>query len=125
MPPLEVVDTFDRAAVLLDAERLGLLDALATPDSAAGIARRLGLARQGVNYHLRALEQAGLVQEVEQRRKGNCVERIVRRSATSYLISPAILGRLGPTGDASGDPSSPAGLIAAAARTITEAAMAD
>ena len=40
--------------------------------------RDLGLSRQKVNYHLRALEDAGLVEHVEDRRRGNCTERIVR-----------------------------------------------
>jgi hypothetical protein len=48
----------------------------------------LALPRQQVGYHLRALEQAGLVELVEERRKGNCIERIVRAAACSYVISP-------------------------------------
>ena len=37
--------------------RLRILESLAGPDTAAGVARRLRVARQKVNYHLRALEK--------------------------------------------------------------------
>jgi hypothetical protein len=50
---------------------------LETPDSASGRARRLKVARQLV-YHLKELESAGLVEVVEERKKGNCIERILR-----------------------------------------------
>ncbi len=50
--------------------------------------------RQKVNYHLRALEKAGFVELVEERKKGNCTERVVRATATAYLISPDALGAL-------------------------------
>lgn len=84
-----------RAAALLQADKRQLLEMLREPDSSAGLARRLGLTRQQVNYHLRELEAAGLVEFVEERRKGNCVERLVRATAASYLISPEAMGRLG------------------------------
>jgi DNA-binding transcriptional ArsR family regulator len=93
--PVEVVREPKRAAALLQADKRRLLEMLREPDSSAGLARRLGLPRQQVNYHLRELEAAGLVQFVEERRKGNCVERLVRATAASYLISPEAMGRLG------------------------------
>jgi DNA-binding transcriptional ArsR family regulator len=62
--------------VLLDPERRRLLEALREePDSASGLARRLDDSRQRLNYHLRTLEEAGLVELREERRRGNCVER--------------------------------------------------
>src|SRR5579862_8354674 len=79
--PIEVVQGPERAAALLDPVRLRILEGLAEPDSAAGVARRLGLPRQRVNYHLHELEKHELVRFVEERRKGNCVERIVRATA--------------------------------------------
>ena len=68
---------------------------LGEPGSAAGLGRKLGLPRQRVNYHLRELEKEGLLEVVEERKKGNCVERIVRATARSYLISSEALGTLG------------------------------
>jgi biotin operon repressor len=37
------------------------------PDSGSGVARRIGMPRQQVNYHLRELEKPGLVKFVEER----------------------------------------------------------
>ncbi len=93
--PVEVVRSAKRASALLHPDRLKLLELLSEPDSSAGLARKLDLPRQQVNYHLRELETLGLVEFVEERRKGNCVERIVRATARSYLISPEAIGRLG------------------------------
>jgi DNA-binding transcriptional ArsR family regulator len=64
--------------------RRRLLDRLHEPASATQLATELGLSRQRVNYHLRALEDAGLVELVEERRRRGCVERVLRvRSTTS------------------------------------------
>ena len=92
---LLVVREPHRATVLLDRQRQRLLSALEEePDSASGLARRLGDTRQRVNYHLRELEAAGFVELVEERRRGNCVERILRATARHYVIDPAALGAL-------------------------------
>ena len=49
-----------------------------------------------MNYHLRTLEQHGLVELVELRRRGNMTERVMRATAASYVISPAALGAAAP-----------------------------
>ena len=61
------------------------------------LAERIGLARQRVNYHLKTLEKHGLVELVDERRKGNCMERVLRATAASYVISPAALAPVQPT----------------------------
>ncbi len=90
--PVELVDDPARAAALLSPERLRIVGALGEgedgADSAAGVARRVGLPRQKVNYHLRELERRGLVELVEERKKGNCMERIVRPVAAEFVIAP-------------------------------------
>ena len=75
----------------LDPVRARLLAELAEPGSATKLGARVGMPRQKVNYHLRTLERYGLVELVEERRKGNCVERVVRATAAAYVISPAAL----------------------------------
>jgi DNA-binding transcriptional ArsR family regulator len=107
---------------VLDPARLRLLGELQQPGSAAGLARRLSLPRQKVNYHLRELEKAGLVRLVEERRKGNCVERVVQATATSYVIDPGILGPLAADPDRIEDRLSSAYLVAVAAKAIRELA---
>jgi DNA-binding transcriptional ArsR family regulator len=119
---LEVLRTPEPAAALLDRTRQRLLAHLAQPNSAAGLARALRLPRQRVNYHLRVLEREGLVELVEQRRKGNCLERVVRASARAFVISPEALGALGDTPQDAQDRFSSAYLIATAGRAIKDVA---
>ncbi len=94
--PVEVIDDVVRAACLLKPVRLDLLDALREPDSAAGLARRLDVPRQRLNHHLKELERAEFVELVEERRRGNCTERVFRATAERYLIAPQVLGDLAP-----------------------------
>jgi DNA-binding transcriptional ArsR family regulator len=117
---LRVVRDAEPAAALLDPVRQRLLAELRQPDSATGLARRLRLPRQRLNYHLRVLESAGLVELVEERRKGNCLERVVRATARTFVISPEALGPLGLPADTAPDRLSSAYLIGAAGRTIRE-----
>jgi DNA-binding transcriptional ArsR family regulator len=120
---VEVIREAAQAAALLQPGRLQLLRGLAAPDSAAGLARRLGMPRQRVNYHLRELEKHGLVELVAEQQKGNCVERLVRATARSYLISPEVLGALAADPGAVEDRVSAIYLVAVAARTIREVAV--
>jgi DNA-binding transcriptional ArsR family regulator len=119
---LSVIRGPREAALLLQPTRRKLVAHLAEPGSASSLARKLGLPRQRLNYHLRELEKQGLVEFVEERRKGNCVERIVRATARSYLISPEALGLLGASAEERQDHWSASSLIAAAARAVRDVA---
>jgi DNA-binding transcriptional ArsR family regulator len=119
---LDVVRSAESAAALLDPTRQQLLAQLKEPDSATGLARRLKLPRQRINYHLKVLEGAGLVELVEERRKGNCLERVVRATARAFIISPEALGELGPDAELAADRLSSTYLIATAGRAIREVA---
>jgi predicted ArsR family transcriptional regulator len=110
-------------AVLMRPMRSQMLEALAEPGSAASVARKLAVPRQKVNYHLRELERQGLVELVEERKRGNCVERIVRATAKSYVVSAEALATLASDPDAARDVFSSRYLVAAAARTIRELAV--
>ena len=57
---VQVIQSAETAATLFSPARMRILEHLAEADSAAGIARRLGLPRQQVGYHMRELQQAGL-----------------------------------------------------------------
>lgn len=117
---LEFVRDPDRATTLLHPLRRRILEGLRQPDSAAGLARQLDLSRQKVNYHLRELEKNGLVELVEERRKGNCIERIVRATARAYLISPEAVGDLAGDPDRIRDHFSSAYLVTLAATAIRD-----
>jgi DNA-binding transcriptional ArsR family regulator len=115
---VQVIQSAESAEKLLKPGRLQMLQLLVEPDSATGVAKRLGMSRQTANYHLRELEKEGLVEFVEQRAKGNCLERVVRASARSYVISQAALGALGAPPAEVCDRFSSAYLVSAAARAI-------
>ena len=120
MDSIEIVCGAGAAAALLGKDRNRILHELSAPDSAAGVARRLGLPRQKVSYHLRELERVGLVRAVEERRKGNCTERIVEASARAYVIGPQALGPLGRDAGGERDWFSIAHLTRAAANVIRD-----
>jgi DNA-binding transcriptional ArsR family regulator len=108
------------AEISLDPVRARLLAALAEPGSAASLAAAAGLSRQQANYHLRALERHGLVELVEERRKGNCTERILQATAASYVISPSALAQVAPDPDRAPDQASARWMLALAARLVRE-----
>jgi DNA-binding transcriptional ArsR family regulator len=108
------------AEASLDPVRARLLADLAEPGSATSLAARSGLSRQTANYHLRALERHGLVELVEERRKGNCVERVLQATAASYVISPTALASVAPDPSRSPDRLSARWLLALAARLVQE-----
>jgi DNA-binding transcriptional ArsR family regulator len=121
--PLQIVADPDRAAIALSPDRRRLLAALGEePDSATGLAARLGESRQRLNYHLRELERAGFVELVEERKKGNCVERVMRAKARHWLIDPGALAGLADEPLPPADRFSATYLVALAARAIREVA---
>ena len=120
MLDVTVIDDAAAAASSLDPIRSRLLAELAEPASATMLAARVGLARQKVNYHLRELELHGLVELVEERRKGNVTERMLRATAASYVISPQALTVMQPDPDRAPDRLSGRWLLALAARMVRE-----
>jgi DNA-binding transcriptional ArsR family regulator len=70
--------------------RVQILEALREPASAAAVARSIGHPRQKVNYHLKELESAGLIELVGERRVGNFVESLYRAVARTFLVSPEV-----------------------------------
>jgi DNA-binding transcriptional ArsR family regulator len=115
-----VIDEPAAAEVSLDPIRTRLLAELVEPASASALAAKVGLPRQKVNYHLHALERYGLVELVEERRKGNMTERVMRATAASYVISPSALAALAPDPDRSPDQLSALWMLSLAARLVRE-----
>jgi len=120
---LEVIEDPAAAMVAMDPVRSRLLAMLAqAPASATQLAATLDLPRQRVNYHLRALEAHGLLELVQERPRRGVTERVLRASASAYLVSPAALGDAAP---AAGRPEgadrlSARYLAAIAARAVQE-----
>jgi DNA-binding transcriptional ArsR family regulator len=120
MHDVTVIDDPAAAGVSLDPIRARLLAELAEPGSASALAARVGLTRQKANYHLRELERHGLVELVEERKKGNVTERVLRATAASYVISPTALAAVAPDPDRAPDQLSARWLLALAARLVRE-----
>ncbi len=95
-PGLESVQTSRRASALLHPLRSRLLVLAREPSSSTEMARRLGLPRQRVNYHVRQLEKAGLLRAAGRRRRRNLIEQRYVATARSYTLSPELLGPLAP-----------------------------
>ena len=123
---LALIDSPPAVAAVGHPERSALLRALADrPDSASGLAARTGDRRQRVNYHLKALEAAGLVELAEERPRRGLTERVFRPAARSFVIDPAVLGPLDAgamTEKEEGDRWSARYAIALAARATREIA---
>src|SRR5690349_23729315 len=115
-----VIEDPSAAEVSLDPVRARLLAALAVPGSATMLAAQVGLPRQKVNYHLRTLEQHGLLELVEERRRGNVTERVLQATAASYVISPAALAAVAPDPARSPDRLSARWLLAVAAQLVRD-----
>jgi DNA-binding transcriptional ArsR family regulator len=117
---VEVIEDSAAAASALDPMRSRLLAELVQPGSAAALAARVGISRQKVNYHLRALEAHGLVELAEERKRGGITERVLRATAATYVISPAALAEAAVEPDKAADRFSAGYLIALAGRVVRE-----
>jgi DNA-binding transcriptional ArsR family regulator len=120
MLDVAVIEDAAAAEATLDPLRAQLLAELAEPGSASSLAARVGQPRQKVNYHLRELERHGLVELVEERRKGSMTERVLQATASSYVISPAALAAVAPDPQRAPDRLSARWLLAVAARLVSD-----
>jgi DNA-binding transcriptional ArsR family regulator len=89
------IDDVDQATVLMKPARLDVLRRMAAETTCNELAAALGQSPQKVYYHVKALEQAGLVERVAERKVRGIHEGIYRATARSYWLSPRLVGRLG------------------------------
>jgi DNA-binding transcriptional ArsR family regulator len=119
--PIALLQDPEEVRLALSPIRRRLLARLREPASATALAAELELPRQRVNYHLRALEAAGLIELVEERRRRGCVERILVARADAYVVDPAVMGALGGSPDAQ-DRFAARHLVATAADVVRDVA---
>jgi DNA-binding transcriptional ArsR family regulator len=117
---IAVIEDPAAAAIALDPMRSRLLSELVEPSSAGALALRLGIPRQKLNYHLRALEAHGLLELAEERKRGGITERVLRATAVSYVVSPAALGESAADPDLTADHLSARYMVALAGRLVRE-----
>jgi DNA-binding transcriptional ArsR family regulator len=96
MKEVAYLDRLDQAEALLKPRRIEILRRLAEPRTCTQIAGELGDSPQKVYYHVKRLQQAGLVELVDERRVRGINEGIYRAVAGSYWLSPRLVGTLGP-----------------------------
>lgn len=120
---LAVLDADSSAASLLDPVRREILAQLQEPGSAISVASRLGLPRQRLGYHIRAMEEAGLLRHVGDRKRGNFTERLLQASARHYFLPPQLLGALGTDPTQMADKASSAYQVAVAAEVAQTVAV--
>ncbi len=117
---IAVIEDPAAAAVALDPMRSRLLSELVEPASAGALALRLGIPRQKLNYHLRALEAHGLLELAEERKRGGITERVLRATAVAYVVSPAALAESAADPDLTADHLSARYMVALAGRLVRE-----
>ena len=94
------IEEVNQAATLLNPLRLDLLKRMAEPRSCPELAGFVGQTPQKVYYHVKALERAGLVNKVGERRIRGVVEGRYQAKGRSYWLSPSLVGRIGGRGRA-------------------------
>lgn len=119
---LDIIDDPVRARAALQPIRLRLLQLLEKPQSAPQAAKAMGLPRQRVLYHLRALEAQRLVEAHNHGTVGRRIDRTYVRTATSYAIAPKALGGVAVDTRTVADAFSSAYLSAVAGRALNDLA---
>ncbi len=89
------IQEVEQATALLKPARLELLKRLEVARTCPELAVMLGDSAQKIYYHVKALEKAGLVEKVDERRVRGIVEGYYRAKARSYWLAPQLIGEIG------------------------------
>ncbi|MGV9774741.1 helix-turn-helix domain-containing protein [Streptosporangium sp. NPDC003464] len=89
------LEQIEQAEALLKPQRVEVLRQLAEPRTCTEVAARLGQTPQRVYYHVKRLVDAGLVEQVSERRVRGIHEGIYQAGARAYWLSPRLVGRIG------------------------------
>jgi DNA-binding transcriptional ArsR family regulator len=120
--PVTFLEDPERVRLALSPIRRRLLERLRHPASATQLAAELELGRQLVNYHLRVLEEAGLVELVEERPRRGCVERILVARADEFVVDPSVMGARDPASATAQDRYAAEHLIGVATGVVRDVA---
>jgi DNA-binding transcriptional ArsR family regulator len=89
------IEDVEQAMTLLKPIRLEILKRLDEPRTCPELADYFDETPQKVYYHVKALESAGLVEKVGERRVRGVVEGHYQASARSYWLAPKLVGQIG------------------------------
>jgi DNA-binding transcriptional ArsR family regulator len=89
------IDDLEQAMTLLKPQRLDILRQLDEARTCPELADFFDETPQKIYYHVKALETAGLVEKVEEKRVRGAVEGYYQAVARSYWLAPKLIGRIG------------------------------
>lgn len=94
MKCIRVISNVETIKIMSDPLRLRILNILSNRGraSAPEVAADLGLSTANVSYHLKLLEQHGLIELAETRTKGNLLENVYAPTADDFVIQRKLLG---------------------------------
>ena len=94
------IDDIHQAAALLKPQRIEILKRLDAPRTCLELAGDFGQSPQQIYYHVKALEKAGLVEKVDERRVRGTVEGHYQARARAYWLAPRLVSQVGGAGTA-------------------------
>lgn len=101
MPPTQTVTDFAQLKTMADARRLALLRRLMTsPASLTQLGQHFAESPAHIRHHLKALEEAGLVELDSTRPVRGFTEKFYRATASAYLVHLAVLPDVPPEHEA-------------------------
>jgi DNA-binding transcriptional ArsR family regulator len=89
------IEDLERAITLLKPLRLEILRRLDEPRTCPELADFFDESAQKIYYHIKAMEQAGLVEKTEERRVRGVMEGYYQAKARSYWLAPKLVGQIG------------------------------
>jgi DNA-binding transcriptional ArsR family regulator len=97
---VHIIDTVETAATLLKPLRLEILRRMDAAVGCGDLAADLGQSPQKIHYHVKALEKAGLIEKVGERKARALTESLYRATACSFWLAPGLVARVGEPGRA-------------------------
>jgi putative molybdopterin biosynthesis protein len=92
MDPVQKIDNIEVLGVLGDHLRLAILRLLmSSPATLSQLGRALGMHPAKVRYHVKRLENAGLVELVSERTLRGFIEKYYRATAKAYLVNISVV----------------------------------
>jgi DNA-binding transcriptional ArsR family regulator len=95
MKDIHYIEAAQEATALLKPFRLELLKRLDEPRTCVELADFFDQTPQKIYYHVKALEKAGVVEKVSERRVRGLVEGVYQARARSFWLAPHLVGAVG------------------------------
>lgn len=89
------IQEIEQASALMQPLRIQLLRLMSEPRTCTDLGKQVGQSPQRVYYHVKKLEDSGLVDKTEEQRVRGIMEGYYQAKARSYWLSPRLVGRLG------------------------------